>query len=86
MNDPLEEHPNPILLVVIRCNENLASHSGFTEDCNLVACYAMWTAEHLPTFRSTVLPSLSVTNMKEPYIWKRRKLLGRRHGVTNQKI
>jgi len=55
MNDPLEERPTPISLVVIRCNENLVSHCGITEDSNLLPCYAMWTAEYLPTFRSIVI-------------------------------
>ena len=55
MNDHLEEQPTPISLVVIRYNETSASHCGIAEDLNLLACYAMWTAEHLPTFRSIVI-------------------------------
>jgi hypothetical protein len=86
MNDPLEEHPTPILLVVIRCSEISASHSSITGDSNLPGCYAMLTAEYLPTFRRIELPSLPVINIKKLYPSKYRKLLSRRHGVTNQKI
>jgi len=63
----LRRHSSHILLVVIRCHETSASHSGIAEDSNLLGCYAMLTAEYLPTFRSIVLPSLSVIIMKELY-------------------
>ena len=55
MNDPLEEHPTPISLVVLHYNDSLASHCGVTEDSKFLARYAVWTVEHIPTFRIIVI-------------------------------